>query len=106
MELTAVIMALRANPDGQVEVVSDSTYVVNCFKDRWHVGWLRRGWRNSQGKPVANRDLWEDLLALVLDGDREVSFTWVRGHAGDPMNEFVDALATTAADIQRSASSS
>jgi ribonuclease HI len=106
MELTAVIMALRANPDGPVEVVSDSTYVVNCFKDRWHVGWLRRGWRNSQGKPVANRDLWEDLLALVLDGDRAVEFTWVRGHAGDEMNEFVDALATAAADSQRAVSSS
>jgi ribonuclease HI len=105
MELTAVIMALRANPDGPIEVLSDSTYVVNCFKDRWHVGWLRRGWRNSQGKPVANRDLWEDLLALVLDADRVVEFTWVRGHSGDAMNEFVDALATAAADSQRATTS-
>jgi ribonuclease HI len=102
MELRAVIEALRANPDGAVEIVSDSTYVVNCFKDRWHVGWLRRGWRNSQGQPVANRDLWEDLLALVLDGDRVVTFTWVKGHSGDPMNEFVDQLATAAADREGS----
>jgi ribonuclease HI len=101
MELRAVIEALRANPDGDVDVVSDSTYVVNCFKDRWHVGWLRRGWKNSQGQPVANRDLWEDLLALVLDGDRDVHFTWVKGHSGDAMNDFVDALATSAADSQR-----
>lgn len=100
MELRAVIEALRANPDGDVEILSDSTYVVNCFRDRWHVGWLRRGWRNSQGQPVANRDLWEDLLALVLDSDRRVSFTWVKGHAGDPMNELVDRLATAAADSQ------
>ena len=40
-------------------MVSDSTYVVNCFRDRWFDGWLRRGWRNSHRKPVANRDLWE-----------------------------------------------
>ena len=51
-------------------VVSDSTYVVNCFRDRWWEGWLRRGWKNSQGKPVANRDLWEPLIALALDPAR------------------------------------
>jgi ribonuclease HI len=101
MELQAVIEALRANPDGPVEIVSDSTYVVHCFRDRWHAGWLRRGWKNSQGQPVANRDLWEDLFALTFDGDREVSFSWVKGHSGDPMNDFVDALATAAADAQR-----
>ena len=98
MELVAVIEALRANPDDDVEIVSDSTYVVNCFRDRWHAGWLRRGWKNSQGQPVANRDLWEDLFGLTFDGDRVVTFTWVKGHAGDPMNEFVDRLATAAAD--------
>lgn len=106
MELLAVIEALRANPDETIEIVSDSTYVVNCFKDRWHVGWLRRGWRNSQGQPVANRDLWEDLFALVLDGDRVVNFSWVKGHSGDRMNDFVDTLATAAADSQHGRRSS
>ncbi len=101
MELTAVLEALRANPDGAIEVVSDSNYVVRCFHDRWYVGWRRRGWRNSQNQPVANRDLWEALLPLALDSGREVRFSWVRGHAGDPMNEFVDRLATAAADAQR-----
>jgi ribonuclease HI len=96
MEVTAVVRALRAL-SGPVHVVSDSTYVVNCFRQRWWEGWLRRGWRNSQGKPVANRDLWEVLLALALDSDRPVTFGWVRGHSGDPMNELVDELATTAA---------
>ena len=47
--------------------MSDSTYVVNCFRDRWWEGWRRRGWQNTAGKPVANRDLWEPLLALALD---------------------------------------
>jgi ribonuclease HI len=102
MELTAVLEALRAFP-GRVEVVSDSTYVVNCFRDRWWQGWRRRGWRNSKGQLVANRDLWEPLVAEVVDlrGDQEVVFRWVKGHAGEEMNEFVDLLATTAARTQQ-----
>jgi ribonuclease HI len=99
MEVTAVLEALRDHGgDGPLEVVSDSTYVVNCFRDRWYEGWLRRGWRTSAGKPVANRDLWEPLLDLALHGGAEITFTWVKGHAGDEMNELVDTLATTAAD--------
>jgi len=73
MEINAVVEALRAL-DGPVHVVSDSTYVVNCFKQRWWAGWQRKGWRNSQGKPVANRDLWEALFELALDGGRPVTF--------------------------------
>ena len=76
--------------------MSDSTYVVNCFRQKWWVGWKRRGWRNSQGKPVANRDLWEQLLDLALDPKRRVTFQWVKGHSGDPMNDWVDQLATGA----------
>lgn len=101
MEVRAVIEALRALPDGPVEIVSDSTYVVKCFHDSWHVGWLRRGWKNSQGQPVANRDLWEELFALTLASARPVTFSWVKGHSGDVMNDFVDLLATRAADEQR-----
>ncbi len=105
MEVLAVIEALRAHPEGSLEIVSDSTYVVKCFHDKWHAGWLRRGWKNSQGQPVANRDLWEQLIPLVLGSSREITFTWVKGHSGDPMNDFVDALATEAADRQRGRSS-
>ncbi len=101
MEVLAVIEALRENADDPVEIVSDSTYVVKCFNDKWHVGWLRRGWKNSQGKPVANRDLWEQLFELVLDSPRRITFSWVKGHSGDLMNDFVDELATAAADFQR-----
>lgn len=99
MEITAALEAVRANP-GRLEVVSDSTYVVNCFRDRWWEGWLQRGWMNSQRKPVANRDLWEPLVELVrARGD--VTFRWVKGHGGDPMNELVDRLAVEAALEQR-----
>jgi ribonuclease HI len=91
MEIRAALEAVRAL-DGPLVVVSDSTYVVNCFRDGWWRGWLARGWLTSAKKPVANRDLWEPLVRLVNDrGD--VSFRWVKGHSGDPMNDLVDALA-------------
>jgi len=100
MEITAAFEAVRAI-SGPVEVVSDSTYVVHCFRDRWHEGWKRRGWRNSQKQPVANRDLWEPFIELVL-ARGDVSFRWVKGHSGDPMNDVVDSLAVEAATSQRS----
>jgi ribonuclease HI len=99
MEITAVVKALEA-VKGPVLVMSDSTYVVNCFRDRWWEGWRRRGWKNAAGKPVANRDLWEPLLGLALDPDRSVRFGWVKGHSGDTMNDRVDLLATEAAASQ------
>ena len=94
MEVMAVIEALREHPDGAIEIVSDSTYVVKCFHDRWYEGWQRRNWKNSKGQPVANRDLWEVLIPLVLESGRTVTFSWVKGHSGDRMNDFVDELAT------------
>ncbi len=98
MEITAALEAVRAI-EGRLEVVSDSTYVVNCFRDRWHEGWKKRGWKNSQRQPVANRDLWEPFIDLVLErGD--VTFRWVKGHAGDAMNDLVDRLAVEACVTQ------
>lgn len=96
MELRAVMEAVRAHP-GAIEIRSDSTYVVNCFRDRWYEGWFRRGWKNSQRQPVANRDLWEPLLDMVLPRLDEIDWSWVKGHSGDPMNDLVDQLAVEAA---------
>ena len=96
MEITAALEAARAL-EGRLEVVSDSTYVVNCFRDRWWEGWLRKGWTNSKRQPVANRDLWEPLVTLVRSRENEVAFRWVKGHSGDPMNDLVDRLAVEAA---------
>lgn len=91
MEIRAALEAVRAL-DGPLVVVSDSTYVVNCFRDRWWKGWIDRGWVTSARKPVVSRDLWEPLVTLVNErGD--VSFRWVKGHSGDEMNDLVDALA-------------
>jgi ribonuclease HI len=101
MEITAALQAVRAL-DGPLDVVSDSTYVVNCFRDGWWKGWLARGWRNAAGKPVANRDLWEPLLDLYrARGD--ISFRWVKGHGADPFNNLVDRLAVEACTTQRGA---
>ena len=94
MEIQAALEAVRAL-DGALVVVSDSTYVVNCFRDGWWKGWLARGWTTSAKKPVANQDLWEPLVELVRDrGD--VTFRWVKGHSGDTMNDLVDQLAVAA----------
>ena len=97
MELMAALEALRAHADhdGPIEIRSDSTYVVHCFRDSWWVCWQKRGWKNSQRQPVANRDIWEPLIdAVNKRGD--VTFTWVKAHNGEPMNEHVDALAVAA----------
>ncbi len=98
MEITAAFEAVQALP-GRLEVRSDSTYVVHCFRDRWHEGWRKRGWRNSKREPVANRDLWEPFVDLVL-ARGDVTFSWVKGHGGDPMNDLVDRLAVEAAATQ------
>ena len=99
MELTAAFEALLHIP-GPVHVVSDSTYVVNCFRNRWYEGWLKRGWLNAQKQPVANQDLWKPFIELYLSRASEISFEWVKGHSGDEMNDVVDRLATEAALTQ------
>ncbi len=94
MEIRAALEAVTTL-DGPLVVVSDSTYVVNCFRDAWWRGWLARGWVNSAKKPVANRDLWEPLVGAVQERP-DVTFRWVKGHSGDPMNDLVDRLAVSA----------
>src|SRR5262245_10953083 len=98
MEITAALEALRtltaAHPGVPIDVVSDSTYVVDCFRDRWSAKWEATGWRTSARKPVANADLWAPLVALVKANP--VTFRWVRGHSGDRLNDLVDRLAVAA----------
>ena len=94
MEIRAVLEALRSL-DGPLVIVSDSTYVVNCFRDRWWVRWQANGWRNAKKEPVANTDLWKPLIEIYQQ--RRPEFRWVKGHSGDPMNDLVDRLAVAAA---------
>src|SRR4051794_13127821 len=99
MEIQAVLDAVQTL-DGPLEIVSDSTYVVHCFRDRWWEGWLARGWRTSAKKPVANRELWEPLIDAYRADPRRLKFTWVKGHSNDPMNDLVDRFAVEAALTQ------
>jgi ribonuclease HI len=92
MELMAAIEGLAAIPGQQrVHVFTDSAYVMNCFVQRWWERWEKNNWLGSDRKPVANRDLWERLLAQTRRHD--VVWHKVRGHSGDVMNDRVDALA-------------
>lgn len=93
MELTACVEALKLLKEPcEVVLYSDSAYVVNAFNENWIEGWLKNDWKNSQKKPVANREIWEELLALC--DKHKVEFRKVKGHAGDKHNEICDALAT------------
>jgi ribonuclease HI len=98
MELTAAIEALRAlGRPCRVRLHSDSAYLVNCFRQRWHDAWIRNGWMSRNKTPVANRPLWEQLIRLAEIHD--VEWVKVAGHSGDPLNERCDALAR--AEIER-----
>lgn len=95
MELTAVIEALNVLKEPcQVKLYSDSAYVVNCFKQGWYRGWLKNGWKNSQGKPVENQDLWKQLLKLM--DTHQVEYIKVKGHSDNEYNNRCDFLAREA----------
>ena len=96
MELLAALQALRAfESSGEiVRIVSDSTYVVNCFRQKWWVRWEANGYRNSNKQPVANADLWRPLVEFERTG--RVEWGWVKGHSGDRLNDLVDRLAVAA----------
>lgn len=96
MELTAAAAALESlKRPCKVRLHTDSEYLRNGIT-RWHAGWVRRNWRNAQGDPVANYELWQRVLTAAKP--HTVEWLWVRGHAGDVMNERVDVLATRARD--------
>ena len=92
MELRAVIESLQTlRADSQAVVVTDSQYVANAINRGWLQSWIRKHWRTSQKKLVANRDLWEALQPLLEK--HQVAFEWVKGHEGHPENERCDELA-------------
>ena len=92
MELMAVIVALEAlNRPCEVEVHSDSQYVVNAFNKHWIDGWKKRGWVKSDKKPALNPDLWDELLRL--ESIHTLRYHWVKGHAENEFNNRCDELA-------------
>ncbi|MER8490242.1 ribonuclease HI [Mesorhizobium australicum] len=106
MEMSGAIGALRVlreADDTPVAVFCDNELVSRGMNE-WLSGWIARGWRTAAKKPVANQDLWQELVALTAG--RSITWHWVKGHAGDPYNEEVDALANAAAAhaLQRSQS--
>ncbi len=97
MELMGVIAALEAlTIPCHVLLHTDSSYVVNAFNKGWIEKWQSNNWRTSGREPVKNKDLWLRLLKAAEQ--HNVEFIWVKGHAGDEMNERCDTLATSAAD--------
>lgn len=93
MELTAPIEALsRLKEPCEVDVYSDSSYLVNAFVRNWLSNWQRNNWLKSDKQPVENRDLWEELLRLA--SIHRISWHKVKGHASNPLNNRCDELAT------------
>mgnify|MGYP004467214035 CR=1 FL=1 len=97
MELMAAIVGLEAlTRPCEVELYSDSQYLINAFNQHWIDGWIKKGWKRGKNEPVKNTDLWKRLLAAAQP--HTIRYIWVKGHAGHPENERCDQLATMAAD--------
>lgn len=97
MELMAAIVGFEAlNRPCEVQLYSDSKYLVDAFNQKWIDSWLAKGWKRGKNEPVKNVDLWKRLLKAMEQ--HQVTFIWVKGHDGHPQNERCDLLATTAAD--------
>ena len=105
MELDGVINAFRAlTRDGlKIRVFTDSSYVANCFRNKWYVSWRKNGWKNKKKEPVENRDRWEELLSMVEKND--VEFYRVKGHvsldspSADPEKLYKKFLETNGSDF-------
>ena len=97
MELMAAIVGLEAlTRPCEVELYSDSKYLVDAFRQKWIDSWIAKDFKRGKNEPVKNPDLWKRLLKAKEN--HNVEFVWVKGHAGHAMNEKCDMLATSAAD--------
>jgi ribonuclease HI len=102
MELMAAIQALAAlTKPCHVTLTTDSVYVRDGIT-KWVHGWVRKGWRTADNKPVKNVELWQALLAEAKP--HRIDWRWVKGHSGDPDNERCDALANEAIATMRAKS--
>lgn len=91
-ELCAVLQALVSHPRGELLIITDSEYALNC-STRWAKAWEGNGWRTRDGRPVKNGDLVRAIRFLITRRADPVHFSWTKGHAGNEGNELVDRLA-------------
>lgn len=92
MELTAVIEGLKALKEPcKVKCITDSKYICDAVNKHWLESWQKKSWKKADGKPVLNPDLWIEFVKLITLHD--VSFEWIKGHAGHEQNELCDSLA-------------
>lgn len=99
MELYACYMGLyelieEKNDVEKIEVYTDSAYLYNCYSQKWYVGWINKNWYNSKKQPVANKQLWLNLIPYFEN--ENIDFFKVKGHNNDKWNEYVDKLAVAA----------
>lgn len=100
MEMRAVIEALRALKKPCIaKIHSDSALIINAFELYWIRGWLNRGWKKADNKPVENRDLWEEMLDVMKP--HHIEWVKVKGHSTDELNNLVDRLAVEASKQQK-----
>ena len=103
MELMAALQALNYwyefHNDDDVTIWTDSAYLYNCYMDKWYINWENNGWVNSKGEPVANKDLWINLI--IFFRNPQVKFEKLKGHSGHTYNEMADKLATGAITMDR-----
>lgn len=97
MEIMAILEGLEAlKRPCDVEVVSDSKYIVDAMHKGWPKSWAQKGWMRNKKERAKNADLWQKML--YLDGVHKLTFIWVKGHAGHEENERADQLAVEARD--------
>lgn len=88
----------------KIEIHSDSAYVVNAINGKWTVKWKLNGWKTTKGKDVKNRDLWEELMSLMLSFKSDavnVHFVKVKGHNGNVLNEMADEVARSQVKVAK-----
>lgn len=103
MEMRAFLKALEFILDNDVKnnykIYSDSAYILNCFSQKWYINWQKNGWVNAKKEPVANKELWKEILTAyqtLVDERYDFTFVKVKGHADNKYNNIADKLAVEA----------
>ena len=101
MELQGFLAALiwccvKITQNDQVEIYTDSAYIYNCFKDKWYIKWHKNGWVNASRQPIANKELWQNILTEYNNIKNNIIVYKVAGHTGNEWNEYADTLAVQA----------